>query len=158
MRFSFVSTLLLMALHAFAIAQAQSPAMDWHMANEFSLEGKGWRETESPYVRFTAKAKEHVSASVWNLSQHSAGICVRFQSDAPTVWARWSLTSAELAMPHMPATGVSGVDLYGRDKRGKWVFVGNGRPTLVEGNVASFGVDNGVSEMREYLLYLPLYN
>ena len=56
-------------------------------------------------------------------------------------------------MPHMPATGVSGVDLYAKDKAGKWSFVGNGRPLEVS-NTAAFTPLSG----EEYLLYLPLYN
>ena len=57
------------------------------------------------------------------------------------------------ALPHMPATGVSGVDLYAKDKGGRWEFVGNGRPAAAT-NTASFAVPPG----EQYLLYLPLYN
>jgi len=56
-------------------------------------------------------------------------------------------------MPHMPATGVSGVDLYAKNDKGEWYFIGNGRPKGVE-NLASFAVKPGVP----YTLYLPLYN
>lgn len=63
-----------------------------------------------------------------------------------------------MALPHMPATGVSGVDLYTRQDNHKWVFVGNGRPLKVESNIAQFYPPSKTGEMREYLLYLPLYN
>jgi lysophospholipase L1-like esterase len=53
----------------------------------------------------------------------------------------------------MPATGVSGVDLYGKDKRGKWRFLDNGRPKGVS-NRASFKITPG----QPCLLFLPLYN
>ena len=56
-------------------------------------------------------------------------------------------------MPHMPATGVSGVDFYAKTKGGRWEFVGNGRPAAGT-NTASFAVPPG----EQYLLYLPLYN
>ena len=36
---------------------------------------------------------------------------------------------SNLAMPHMPATGVSGVDLYVRADDGHWRWLANGRPT-----------------------------
>jgi lysophospholipase L1-like esterase len=59
-------------------------------------------------------------------------------------------------MSHMPATGVSGLDLYARD-RGAWQWVGAGRPeTAPEVKVALVkGLKPG---RRRYLLYLPLYN
>lgn len=146
---------------AFAMSAAAQKAQptEWTSATEFAIEGKGWRETTNPYDRFPPKAQGKVPEGVWLLSQQSAGIAVRFQSDAPQIWARWSLSSEALAMPHMPATGVSGVDLYTRQEDEKWVFVGNGRPAQVAGNVAAFYPPIAKEgEMREYLLYLPLYN
>ena len=53
----------------------------------------------------------------------------------------------------MPATGVSGVDLYSRDSSGRWWFVANGRPAA-EVNTAPFTPPSGLP----CLLYLPLYN
>ncbi|MDD3544631.1 MAG: SGNH/GDSL hydrolase family protein, partial [Kiritimatiellae bacterium] len=66
---------------------------------------------------------------------------------------RWSLVSAGLAMGHMPATGVSGLDLYLKGKDGKWQFFQNARPNKQEGNVAEFRAYG-----NEVMLYLPLYN
>jgi hypothetical protein len=125
----------------------------WYDCTLLKMEGKGWADTGSPYDRFPARAKDTVPASVWNLSHDSAGICIRFTTDSPSLQVRWSLLKENLAMPHMPATGVSGVDLYGRDKDGKWRFLGNGRPTK-DTNTAPFTVTPG----GEYILYLPLYN
>ncbi len=62
---------------------------------------------------------------VWDLSRHSAGMAVRFRTNARTIHADYELLSASLAMPHMPATGVSGLDLYGELTEGdeRWVQV-----------------------------------
>ena len=58
-------------------------------------------------------------------------------------------------MPHMPATGVSGLDLYVK-ANGKWHWLGNGRPVkATEEKVLVSGLSPG---RREFLLYLPLYN
>ena len=57
-------------------------------------------------------------------------------------------------MPHMPATGVSGVDLYAKDKAGRWQFVGNGRPNAA----IQHGFLHAASPASNCLLYLPLYN
>jgi hypothetical protein len=125
----------------------------WYDCKLLRVEGKGWENTESFWDRLPGKAKGSVTESVWGLSHHSAGICVRFTTDASSIQVRWSLRNTELAMPHMPATGVSGVDLYFRDKTGKWRFLGNGRPKEAV-NTAPFSLTPG----GEYILYLPLYN
>ena len=58
-------------------------------------------------------------------------------------------------MAHMPATGVSGLDLYVKE-RGRWHWVGNGRPAkAVEEKILVKGLKPA---RREYVLYLPLYN
>ena len=59
-------------------------------------------------------------------------------------------------MSHMPATGVSGVDLYARDEAGTWRWVGVTRPGGKE--VASQLTSGLPVKDREYALYLPLYN
>lgn len=129
----------------------------WHAATEFEIEGQGWTDTLSPYDRLPARAKGSVPESVWGLGRQSAGIAVRFQTDARTVSVRWELTSDNLAMPHMPATGVSGVDLYRRAADKSWQFVQNGRPSARTGNVMSANLPASTAA-SECLLYLPLYN
>jgi hypothetical protein len=66
------------------------------------------------------------------------------------------LTKANLAMPHMPATGVSGLDLYAKDADGKWRWLAIGRPTA-QTNTATL-TSNLPEGRREFMLYLPLYN
>lgn len=130
-------------------------AILWYDFTQFDIEGKGWTDTKAAYDRLPAKAEAMVRGPVWNLSRHSAGLCARFVTDAPAIWVRWSLTSANLAMPHMAATGVSGVDLYVKTEQGyRWLACGfpkaqTNEVALVQGLPAA---------EREYLLYLPLYN
>jgi hypothetical protein len=125
----------------------------WYDGRSFPIEGKGWTNTESFYDRLPSAAQGVVPSGVWGLGHHSAGLCIRFQTDAVTVQVRWALVNSSLAMPHMPATGVSGVDLYGKDKSGQWHFVANGRPERPT-NSAAFSITPG----QECLLYCPLYN
>jgi lysophospholipase L1-like esterase len=125
----------------------------WYDCRDLPLEGNAWAHTEAPYDRLPARAKGVVPDAVWGLSHDSAGLCVRFTTDSASVRVRWALREANLAMPHMPATGVSGVDLYARDDKGKWRFVGNGRPERMD-NDATFSPGAN----RECLLYFPLYN
>jgi hypothetical protein len=121
------------------------------------VEGQGWKELASPFDRLPKKAEKLVRPAVWSLSRHSAGQAVRFLTDATTISARWSLTSPRLAMVHMPATGVSGLDLYVRDEKGKWRWLGIGRPSAKDSKAA---LVTGLPKkgLREFMLYLPLYN
>ncbi|WP_169976691.1 SGNH/GDSL hydrolase family protein [Tautonia rosea] len=127
----------------------------WYKVQLLGLEGQGWTETKAPFDRLPAHAEGVVRDPVWSLSRHAAGLCVRFKTDAETIRARWTLTSDRLAMPHMPATGVSGLDLYAK-LDDQWCWVGVGFPSEVTNTVTLASGLTG--EAREYLLYLPLYN
>ena len=130
----------------------------WVDARGLEVEGQGWSDTKAPFDRLPAGAEGIVRPPVWDLSRHSAGLCVRFATDATTIRARWTLTSDRLAMPHMAATGVSGLDLYVRAEDGRWRWLGVGQPREAPTNTATLagGLPGGVR--REYALYLPLYN
>lgn len=131
--------------------------MSWHDLRELEIEGKGWTDTASFYDRLPARAQAVVREPVWDLSRHSAGLCARFVTDAPVIQARWTLRAESLAMPHMPATGVSGLDLYARTDQGPWRWLAVGVPQTFPTSQVQLvtGLPLG---RREYLLYLPLYN
>ncbi len=131
--------------------------IQWHDIKPLGVEGRGFDKTAVFFDRLPATAEKLVRSPVWSLSRHSAGMCVRFVTGATTLHARWTLRNERLAMPHMPATGVSGVDLYVRDNRGRWRWLACGRPTRFPTNSVRLvtGIPAG---RREFLLYLPLYN
>lgn len=128
----------------------------WFNALELDIDGQGWKDLKHPYDRLPGEAEGVVPTAVWSLSHHSAGLSVRFVTDSPVVAARWSLRSENLAMNHMPATGVSGLDLYAK-KDGEWRWVAIGRPEKPKGNEATL-ISAAPAGAHEYLLYLPLYN
>ena len=127
----------------------------WYDMGEFTIEGRGFEDLLSPYDRLPSNARNKVSDVIWNLSKDSAGICARFVSDASSLSVRWNLCKDRLEMPHMPATGVSGIDLYVKHEKG-WRWVAVGQPVGVENEVQLF--EKAEPFTREYLLYLPLYN
>ncbi len=133
-----------------------SDTIVWHDLKDLTIEGKGFADTNDFYDRLPTHAKGKVPDSVWNLSKDSAGICARFTSDARRFHARWTLRKESLAMSHMAATGVSGLDLYVRVD-GEWRWLAVGRPAQFPVNEVELcsGLPEGT---REYLLYLPLYN
>ncbi|MBP7141826.1 MAG: DUF1080 domain-containing protein [Opitutaceae bacterium] len=140
-------------------AQATSaPEIAWHnLLKEAKLEGQGWRAMKHPFDRLPAAAEGVVRDPVWKLGEDSTGLRIRFMTDAGSVRARWTLRLERLAMFHMPATGVSGLDLYVRDAD-TWKWIGVGRPRNTGKSQDQLLVGDLGTGMREYLLYLPLYN
>ncbi len=158
-------TLLILAICSSPLAAA-GPALDasmarvdggtaWYDIRALGIEGQGWTDVKAPFDRFPAKAEKTVRPPVWGLSRHSTGLCVRFVSEASAIQAKWTVTNKNLAMPHMPATGVSGLDLYVK-LMGRWQWVANGRPS---GETTTAQLVSGLfAGEKEFLLYLPLYN
>ena len=97
----------------------------WHNPMEASfpvIQNQGFtKEIGNSYTRLPERAKGMVNEPLWNLSRHSAGLAIHFYSDAPQIKVRYAVTGS-LNMPHMPSTGVSGVDLYSINSDGEWHF------------------------------------
>lgn len=119
------------------------------------IQGQGWHTgLASPYDRLPASAKNNVRKAVWNLSEESAGLVIRFRANASDIVVRYGV-NARLNMPHMPSTGVSGVDLYSLDKDGNWNWSGG---KYHFGDTITYHFSSLKPGERQYNLYLPLYN
>ncbi len=143
---------------ALAAGKAAAGNLDWHDVTTWGVEGRAWTDQERLrwFDRFPAAAKQTVTGNVWNLSRDSAGMMARFKTDASAIHVHYKLTTERLAMPHMPATGVSGVDLYARAADGKWRWVQVSRPATQE--VKAELIRGLAPGFREYAAYLPLRN
>ncbi|MCB0687440.1 MAG: SGNH/GDSL hydrolase family protein [Saprospiraceae bacterium] len=147
-----------------SISTAQTDSIQWWNPAKHNfnvVEGQGWHgETESDYDRLPARAKGVVRDAVWGLAGHNAGIMIRFRSNAEEIIVRYQVEGNE-AMNHMPATGVSGVDLYAIDNDGKWSWC-RGQRSFADTITYQFkGLSpNGPYHNygSEFRLYLPLYN
>lgn len=143
-------------VHLALISTTRGDTNLWFDIRQLGVEGQGWRETKAPFDRLPADAESIVRPSVWNLGRHSAGLHVRFVTDATALSARWAVLNTNLAMPHMAGTGVSGLDLYVKTDSGQWRWLAVARPTQ---RTNSMTLVSGLSPgKREFLLYLPLYN
>jgi hypothetical protein len=139
-------------------APQAGPALDWYDVTKWGVEGREFTDMERGrwFDRLPAEAEKKVSVPVWNLSHDSAGMVVRFQTNATSIWAQYRLMNPRLGMPHMPPTGVSGVDLYARDEKGKWRWVNVTKPAALD---VKMEIQGGLMPgEREYAAYLPLYN
>ena len=144
--------------------QAQQDSIIWWnpVENGFNvIEGQAWpEEVATPYDRLPAKAEKTVREPVWNLSRHASGLKIRFRSNSKEIIVRYKVRLRK-AMDHMPATGVSGVDLYAKDSDGTMLWC-RGRREFSDTITYRF---NGLRANdkyhklgREYRLNLPLYN
>ncbi len=132
---------------------ANDSAYIWHNCEDLRVDGKGWTDSRSFYDRLPGYAEKMVTKKVWDLSLQTAGLSIRFNTDADSIRVKWTLLSDELGLKNMPPTAVSGIDLYLKDENNKWIFAGNGRPHSLS-NETRFSL----SGHRAYLIYLPLYN
>ena len=134
------------------------PPLEWHDVKTWGVEGRAWTDMERLrwFDRFPSAAQSQVTAKVWDLSRDSAGMMVRFKTDAKAIWAHYALRSERLAFPNMTAIGASGIDLYARDENGKLKWVGVAKPENKE--VKQAIVADLQPGMREYAAYPPLFN
>ena len=131
--------------------------LSWTDVEGWPIEGRAFADRKAPYDRLPLRAEGVVRKEVWDLSRDSAGMVVRLQTTSPELHVRYRLTRDRLAMAHMPATGVSGVDLYGHDgKTWRWIQVT--RPAQQEVTAELFKDQPVGDTPRQFLLYLPLYN
>lgn len=145
------------------IAQISDRIAWWNPATFGSpvIEGQAWPdEVKNLYDRLPARAEKSVRPDVWGLSHNTAGLIIRFRTNAVKISVRY-MVGGKLNMFHMPTTGVSGLDLYAKNSDGAWLWSA-GRYSFGDTIVCQFNnidpKDEHHDKGREYRLYLPLYN
>src|SRR5574344_1331338 len=68
------------------------------------------------YYRLPNRMKGVVRKELWDLGKNSAGIAIRFSSNAKCIGLKWTLIN-NFSMAHMAGTGIRGLDLYTLDKK-----------------------------------------
>ncbi|RYE18577.1 MAG: acetylhydrolase, partial [Sphingobacteriaceae bacterium] len=162
-----VSFLLLLLVLVNQTTFAQNiPAFRWWNPTKSevnAIEGQVWsKEVAAPYDRFPSRAEKTINPEVWKLSKQSAGLVIRFKTNASTIIIRYQVDGA-LAMPHMPATGVSGIDLYGVDNIGNYLWCAGkyAFKDTIEYKFTNLNLQPEKKDAKnsiEYRLYMPLYN
>ncbi|MFT3704901.1 MAG: SGNH/GDSL hydrolase family protein [Agriterribacter sp.] len=163
--YKYLAVCLLIFLSIEGFSQTPDNYKWWNPAdNSFpTVEGRGWQDgLKDYYDRMPAKAEATVRQDVWNLSKHSAGLYIKFRTNSADLIVKYVATNTKnFGMPHMPPTGVSGVDLYAIDQSGKWVWA-PGKYSFGDTIVYRFSnmeVDPVFKNRDcEFRLFLPLYN
>lgn len=130
----------------------------WNPADDSidAIAGKGWHEKVNLYRRLPAKAAGLVREDVWDLSANTAGLQIHFTTNADEIIVKYKVSSG-IQFPHMPATGVSGLDMYVKTKNHEWVWAA-GKYSFNDTVTYKFTTTAPAVKNSEYILYLPLYN
>lgn len=153
-------TLFWTLLLTFAINLSPSSAQSsWKwidVITEGHINGRVKQDDITAYQRLPEAMEEDVRDPLWYLGTHSAGLHIKFKTKADRIQVRYGVKHA-LEMPHMPATGVSGVDLYAHDAgKDEWYWA-SGHYTFKDTVTYFFdALEDGADKIYE--LYLPLYN
>lgn len=132
-------------------------AQNWYDAANLPLYGKARQDTKELYERLPAEFEGRSREALWYLGRNSAGLYVRFSSNASAIWLRWSAKFGN-HMNHQTLTGTRGLDLYVLTDKGEWRFMASGRPTLDSKDCEQKVIGAMEPKWREYMLYLPLYD
>lgn len=109
------------------------------------------------YSRLPDALADTVRTELRDLGYNSAGIAVRFRTDASAIGARWKSRN-KFNMNHMTPTGIRGLDLYVLDSLGQWTTVSSARPVLGNHTTTTMVITDMTPAQREYMLYLSLYD
>ena len=124
------------------------------------LRGQAWQnELKGTYFRLPDRAEKTVRTPVWQLSRQTAGMSIVFRSNAPEIKVRYAVGGG-LNMPHMPSTGVSGVDMYATDMEGRkrWCAARYAFRDTITYTYSKLWYATTPSKGYEYEVFLPLYN
>lgn len=155
-------TLLVSALFYCLISSAQT--FSWHNPENAGfpvVQGQAFQAEvrNGFYNRLPDRAQEVLRKRVWDLSRQTAGESINFTTNAKEIKVRYKVKLRK-AMNHMPATGVSGVDLYTYDRDGNevWLTAKYAFKDTVTYNYGPIDALDVRAKYRRYTLYLPLYN
>ena len=151
------SLLVAVALMACFGTMAAEKEMKYVNALDLRIINKGFDDSLTPYTRIPACLKDSVRSTLWERAQCCTGMAVRFATNSKTVGVRYNLLW-NTHMVHMADTGLKGVDLYRLSDSGEWEYVNTCRPYKQDSIQHKIFVENLKGDMREFMIYLPLYD
>lgn len=141
-----------------SLMAAKTDELVWHSADSLPLLGTLAPDASKAYSRLPDSLENRIRKSVWDLGLNSAGLAIRFRSDASSLGFKWKALN-KFNMNHMTPAGIRGLDLYAYDEDSlKWETVSSVRPLLNSHTTTAMAISNLTPKMREYMLYLPLYD
>lgn len=136
---------------------AENQGMKYVSALDLRIINKGFNDSSAPFTRLPVWLQDSVRSTLWERSQCSSGMAVRFATNSKKVAVRYNLLW-NTHMVHMADTGLKGVDLYRLSDGGEWEYVNTCRPYKGDSIQTKVFVENLKGDMREFMIYLPLYD
>jgi len=146
----------LVVLFLMAIRTDAQVNLDWYQA-KWAI---GICETDTAHIfyRLPARLQSQVSKGAWNQSVNAAGEYLHIRTNARSFLIKYKLSNKTYALPHMAATGVSGLDLYAKDINGTWNWAPPVKYTFGDTCVYEYrNLDLKARNSAEFFIYLPLY-
>jgi len=140
---------------AVAKAVVDTNGVKWIDGKYLPLEGKCFKDVDDFYDRLPKNVTTNVNGGVRSMKHNTSGLQFRFRTDSKNLHFRWTAYTSMLSMYHMPATGVSGIDVYRYDRKaGRWLYVKTGG--IRKGTEGSLDITWTPGD--DCLVNLPLYN
>ena len=143
-----------LALLAQLSASAQTPSIYYTEAKDLTLVGKLFPDTPNPYHRMDTVKYKGLEHGDYINSIQSSGLAVAFRTDSKIIRIQTEYGFRRSGMIS-PNIAIHGYDLYIK-KDGKWLWAGSTASNTKEKPARL--VANMNDEMKECLLYLPLYS
>lgn len=131
--------------------------LEWIDGRTLPIEGRAFDDTDAYFHRLPSNVTTNVNDGVRWMKYHTTGMQFRFKTDSDRLVFKWMpVDRGSLAMDHMPATGVSGIDVYAYDAAArKWRYKHTGR--IFSGEKGGT-LDIAWTPGTPCLVNLPLYN
>lgn len=115
---------------------------------------------QNSFLRFPADAQQTIPSDVWNQTQRSSGLHVRFVTNSANITVNYTLSSQYSSNNWFSSVGANGLDLYARKPDGKWYWCHPGSRTI--GSQFKYSSINPDDEAYstggyEYVLYFPTF-
>ena len=147
----------LLSIILLSISAISAYSQVYHDMAKFPIFGTLAPDATNHYSRLPDSLQTKVREKLWYLGQNSAGMAVRFATDATSIYVKYKPLN-NFAMNHMAPTGVKGMDLYILMPGNKWAHAGTVLPSSKGETAKAFIKDMPKTGMREYMLFLPLYD
>lgn len=123
----------------------------------FDLYGVYFDEKNDRFVRMDLDVAQSLNEKVLHFAKHTSGGRVRFSTDS-TFFGVAVTCDCLNRMPHMPLVGSSGMTLLEEQENGALRLIHSVRPPYQQEKGYTSSVKLLGGKMRNYILYLPLYN
>lgn len=140
-----------------AIGSAWADDVIYHDATKFPLYGTAVKNDSLTYTRLPDSLKAKIRGELYNLGTNTAGMFIRFSSNATKMKVKWN-SRYNVEMNHMAPSGIRGFDVYTLMDDGTWEFVSPARPIVNKKSSVATVFGAMKPGMREYMMFFPLYD